>query len=206
MPQDQRSRTSKPMLVLASASSYRKALLARLDVSFTAQSANIEEYPIPGETPPGQAIRLAEAKARAVASTHPCALIIGSDQVAVLDDQRLGKPGSYEQAVQQLRRASGKTLHFYTALCLYNSLQGRVHRDVVTSSVRFRQLSETMIERYLQQEPAFDCAGAFKSEGLGISLLEKMSGDDPTALIGLPLIRLSQMLLTEGVDVLAGTD
>jgi len=194
------------MLVLASGSSYRKALLARLGVSFTAQSADIEEYPIHGETPPGQAMRLAEAKARAVASIHPCALIIGSDQVAVLEDQRLEKPASYERAVQQLQQASGKTLHFYTALCLYNSVQGRVHRDVVSSSVHFRQLSQTMIESYLQHEPAFDCAGAFKSEGLGISLLEKMSGDDPTALIGLPLIRLSQMLLTEGVDVLAVTD
>jgi len=194
------------MLVLASASAYRKTLLARLGVSFSAQGANIEEHPIRGETPPAQAMRLAEAKARAVAAAHPCALIIGSDQVAVLDDRRVGKPGSYERAVQQLQEASGKTLHFYTALCLYNCAQGRVHLDVVSSSVVFRQLSQAMIEGYLQHEPAFDCAGAFKSEGLGISLLEKMSGDDPTALIGLPLICLSRMLLTEGIDVLTDTD
>lgn len=146
--------------------------------------------------------RLAEAKARAVAARFPDALIIGSDQVATVDGTILGKPGTHAAAAAQLRRLSGRRVTFLTGLCLLNASSGRVQLDVVPFHVIFRALTEEMIENYLRREQPYNCAGSFKSEGLGIVLFERLEGDDPTALIGLPLIRLSRMLETENLPVL----
>lgn len=189
-------------LVLASTSPYRRELLERLGIPFETASPNVDESIIDGETPENLVKRLAELKARAVSEAYPAALIIGSDQVAVLDNQILGKPGNHETAVQQLKNASGKKVLFLTGLSLLNSATGKVQTNVDIFSVEFRQLSDTQIENYLQREKPFDCAGSFKSEGLGISLFKKMQGDDPNTLIGLPLITLINMLSLEGVDVL----
>ncbi len=189
-------------IVLASASPYRRELLARLNQAFTVCSPDIDETPREKEAGPDLALRLAESKARAVAASHPRALVIGSDQVAVLDGQLIGKPGNHERASAQLRAASGKTLRFHTALCLLNTGSGEAQRALVPCTVVFRHLSQNMIEGYLRHEKPYDCAGAFKSEGMGIALLESMRTEDPTALIGLPLIRLTHMLMKEGIDVL----
>lgn len=191
-------------IVLASGSTYRRALLARLNQPFTVCTPDVDESPRENEPGMDLALRLAESKARAAATTHPRALIIGSDQVAVLDGRLLGKPGSFEKARAQLQCASGNKACFHTAVCLLNSESGKMQKALVPCTVAFRKLSLEMIEGYLRQEQPYDCAGAFKSEGLGIALLESMDTEDPTALIGLPLIRLSHMLAREGVDVLAG--
>ncbi len=188
-------------LVLASSSRYRKDLLNRLHLPFEAAVPHVDESPLADEPPERLVRRLAEAKARAVAPAHPGALIIGSDQVAVIDGAVLGKPGGHDQAVAQLSRASGRRLTFLTALCLLNVSSGRARTEVAAFSVVFRALSPAVIERYVSREQPYDCAGAFKSEGLGIALVERFEGDDPTALIGLPLIRLTEMLRDEHVEI-----
>lgn len=189
-------------LVLASGSSYRQALLRRLGVDFTVFSPQVDERPRPGEAPEALARRLAEAKARRAGGECPRALIIGCDQVAVRDGVLIGKPGDHAAAVRQLLAASGRTVRFLTALCLLNSESGRLQLDVVPYTVEFRPLDRATIEAYLERERPYDCAGAFKSEGLGIALAARLTGDDPTALIGLPLIRLTGMLAEEGLSVL----
>lgn len=194
-------------LVLASTSPYRKALLQRLGLAFEAASPAAGETPLPGESPQELVKRLAEAKARAVADRFPQALIIGSDQVAVLEGEILGKPGTHAKALDQLRAASGKRVSFLTGLCLLNAASGHAQVEVVPFSVKFRELTDAQLEAYLRKEQPYDCAGSFKSEGLGIALFEKLEGDDPNALIGLPLIRLIAMLSREGIDILqAETD
>jgi 7-methyl-GTP pyrophosphatase len=193
---------TKRRLVLASTSPYRRELLARLGVSFVAEPPGVDEMPLSGEQPSTLVARLAEAKARAVAARHPDALVIGSDQVAVLDGRALGKPGTAAATERQLSSASGRIVEFLTGLCLADTRSGRVQVEVVPYRVRFRTLSGAEIEAYVAREKPFDCAGGFKAEGLGISLFESMEGADPTSLIGLPLIRLCVMLRRAGVDVL----
>lgn len=191
-----------PQLVLASTSPFRRELLDKLAVPYDVSAPDIDESPQPGETPSELVQRLACAKARKVAAEHPRALIIGSDQVAVLDGQSVGKPGDHPQAVKQLQQASGKTVTFLTGLCLYNSETGRHQAEVVPFKVVFRELSRDQIEQYLLAEQPYNCAGSFKSEGLGIALFERLEGDDPNTLIGLPLIRLIRMLENEGLRVI----
>ena len=193
---------SYPQLILASSSPYRAALLERLGLAFTCQTPGIDEAAQAGESPDPLVRRLAEAKARHVARDHGAALVIGSDQVAVLDGRIIGKPGDHAQAAAQLRAASGRRLSFLTGLCLVNAAADRTLVDVVPTTVLFRELADNEIEAYLRRERPYDCAGAFKSEGLGISLLAAIESNDPTALIGLPLIRLCEMLRAEGVEIL----
>ncbi len=189
-------------LVLASTSPFRRELLGKLGLPFEIDSPEVDETRLPGETPEALVGRLAEAKARAVAERHPDALIIGSDQVAVNGSEILGKPGDHERAVEQLRAASGRAVIFQTGLCLFNAASGCTQVEVVPFTVHFRDLTDAQIEGYLRREQPYRCAGSFKSEGLGIVLFERLEGDDPNALIGLPLIRLVRMLEREGVDVL----
>lgn len=191
-----------PTLVLASTSPYRRELLARLGLPFVVANPQTDESPLPGESPEALALRLSAAKARAVADTYPDALIIGSDQVATVDGKIYGKPGDHQRAVAQLRELSGKTVNFFTGLCLYNSRSGRSQVQGVPTLVSFRQLGDLEIENYLRREPAYNCAGSAKSEGLGIALLSSLQGDDPNALVGLPLIALCDMLREEGVAIL----
>lgn len=188
-------------LVLASGSRYRKELLKRLGLPFKVWSPDVDESPLPGEVPRETAVRLARAKARAGGKRFSQAWIVGSDQVADLDGAPIGKPGNLENARRQLRQLSGHTVLFHTALCLWNDRLERGHERIVTTDVYFRRLTDTEIDRYLEREGAFDCAGSAKSEGLGISLLSRLGGEDPTALVGLPLIALSAMLRAEGFDV-----
>jgi len=190
-------------LVLASTSPYRRTLLERLGLAFETAAPETDETPLENEMPNALVARLSEAKARAIAAQFSDALIIGSDQVAVLDNHILGKPGNHEKAIQQLRTTSGRQVNFLTGLCLLNSKTGRCHVTVVPFSVTFRPLNETQIEQYLLRDKPYQCAGSFRSEGLGISLFEKMEGNDPNALIGLPLIELTTLLAKEGMDVLA---
>ena len=189
-------------LILASTSPYRRELLQRLGIPFSVASPETDETPLPGERPEATALRLSEAKARAVAVNYPDALIIGSDQVAEMEGRIFGKPGTHERAVQQLRELSGKTVNFFTGLCLLNARTGQTEVRGIPTLVGFRELSDGEIEHYLQREPAYNCAGSAKSEGLGISLLRYMRGDDPNALVGLPLIALCDMLRNQGVSVL----
>lgn len=191
-------------LVLASTSPFRKDLLQRLGLAFETASPEVDESPLPGESPEALVARLAEAKAAAVAARFPDALVIGSDQVSVRDGEILGKPGTRERAVEQLAAAAGKEVRFVTGLCLLDTRSGVRRTDVVPFTVRFRRLTRAQIERYVDREEPLNCAGSFKSEGLGIALFESMHGDDPSALIGLPLIRLVGMLEAAGVDVLGG--
>ncbi len=188
-------------LVLASTSAYRKVLLERLQVPFVTARPETDETPLPDERPAATAQRLAADKARAVAAAWSDALIIGSDQVAHLGDEVFGKPGTAERAIAQLQRMSGQTVVFHTALALLNTRSGHLRCEAVPTHVRFRDLSDAEIRRYVEKERPLDCAGSAKSEGLGISLLEALSGDDPTALIGLPLIALSRMLRAEGLEL-----
>jgi len=185
-------------IVLASTSPFRRELLNKLRVSFAVDSPNIDESPQPGESPESLVMRLAEAKAKAVGARHADALIIGSDQVAVCRDEVLGKPGSKERAVFQLSNASGQAVVFYTGLCLYNTSTGDVQLHCEPFTVQFRSLTQEQISRYLDAEEPYNCAGSFKSEGLGISLFEALRGNDPNSLIGLPLIQLIKMLEHEG--------
>ncbi len=189
-------------LVLASTSPFRRELLSKLCLPFECAAPDIDESPLAGEKPSQLVARLAEQKAKAVAHNHPNSLIIGSDQVALLNKQILGKPGTHARAGQQLQQASGKRITFLTGLSLYNSANNTLQTDVVPFTVYFRKLSESQIENYLLKEQPYHCAGSFKSEGLGISLFEKLEGEDPNTLIGLPLIRLIQMLEKEGIEVI----
>jgi MAF protein len=194
--------TSHPrLLVLASTSPYRKALLKRLGLSFETFSPAVDESRLPGEAAEHLVVRLSEAKARAGASAYPDALIIGSDQVAVCGQDILGKPGNHAQASEQLAHLSGQRVSFYTGLCLYDAASDTCKVDLVPYSVTFRHLNSEQIDRYLHTEQPYNCAGSFKSEGLGISLFESMQGDDPNALIGLPLIRLVSWLNAAGIAV-----
>lgn len=189
-------------IILASTSPYRRELLSRLGLSFEVANPQTDESPLPGEAPEALSLRLSEAKARAVAEQFPDALIIGSDQVATSEGKIFGKPGGHEQAVAQLRQLSGKTVNFFTGLCLFNSKTQQADVRGIPTLVTFRDLSDSEIENYLRREPAYNCAGSAKSEGLGIALLSSMRGDDPNALIGLPLIALCDMLRQQGVSVL----
>ena len=190
---------SPKRLILASTSLFRHELLARLQLPFEAVAPDADETALPGENPAITAERLAEAKARAVAVHYPDGLIIGSDQVAYSGHTCFGKPGTRENAIKQLQAMRGKEVVFHTGLCLLNAATGRAQTSGVPTVVRFRTLSDEEIERYLDREDALNCAGSAKSEGLGIALLEYMHGDDPNALIGLPLIALCNMLRVEGV-------
>lgn len=188
-------------LILASSSPYRKELLARLRLPFDAIAPDIDETALPGETPQALVERLAIAKARAIAVTHPHSLVIGSDQVAVHGQDIVSKPITHENAVAQLRAASGQAVTLYTGLAVMDADSGRIQHDVVPFRAVFRVLTDEQIEGYLRKERPYNCAGSVKAEGLGIALLERLEGDDPNALIGLPLIRLVRMLEAEGVGV-----
>jgi len=188
-------------LVLGSTSPYRRELLSRLGLPFDVAAPEVDETPHPGETPAALAQRLALAKARAVAVRFPSALVIGSDQVADLAGEPLGKPGNHERAVAQLRRLSGRTVVFQTALAVVCAETGFEQADLAPVRVVFRTLDDEAIERYLRAERPYDCAGSAKSEGLGIALLEQIDSDDPTALIGLPLIRTCKLLRAAGAVV-----
>jgi septum formation protein len=186
-------------LVLGSTSRYRRELLARLRLDFETVAPQVDETPQPGEAPAALARRLALAKAREVAARRPGAVVIGSDQVADLDGEPLGKPGTHARAAAQLRRMSGRTVIFHTALAVACPATGFEQTDLAPARVRFRRLGADEIERYLQAEQPYDCAGSAKSEGLGIALLDAIDSDDPTALIGLPLIRAARLLRAAGI-------
>lgn len=190
-----------PTIILASTSPFRRELLGRLQLPFEAVAPETDESRLPDEHPTATAERLSVAKARAVADRFPGALIIGSDQVAYCGDASFGKPGTKQNAIAQLRSMSGKTVIFHTGLCLLNAASGRIHLRGIPTEVRFRELSDQEIQRYLDKEDALNCAGSARSEGLGISLLEYLRGDDPNALVGLPLIALCDMLRAEGVEL-----
>jgi septum formation protein len=192
------STNSGMTLVLASTSRYRRELLGRLGLAFETAAPEVDESPRPTEAPAGTALRLAEAKAQAVRARYPQGLVIGSDQVAVCEGRRLDKPGTHAAAVDQLRFASGREIAFHTAVVLINAATGRIQSETVPTVSRMRALHDEEIERYLRAEPAYDCAGSARAEGLGIALMEKIESTDPTALIGLPLIALSGMLRKEG--------
>ena len=185
-------------LILGSTSRYRRELLERLRLPFQTVSPEVDEAPLTGETPHALSLRLALAKARAVAALHPGAVVIGSDQVPELDGLPLSKPGNHERATEQLRQMSGRQMNFHTAVSVVCQEAGFSETDVVTVQVRFRDLNDAEIERYLRAEQPYDCAGSAKSEGLGIALLDAIVSDDPTALIGLPLIRTCQLLRAAG--------
>ena len=195
--------TANRQLVLGSTSPYRRELLARLRLPFDVASPDVDETPQAGESPRDLACRLALAKARAVARQYPAAVVIGSDQVADLDGQPLGKPGNHERAVAQLRQMRGKVVVFQTAVAVTCLESGFAEVDLAQIKVKFRQLSDTEIESYLRAETPYDCAGSAKSEGLGIALLESIENDDPTALVGLPLIRTCRLLRAAGITLLA---
>lgn len=190
--------TTRLPLVLASTSPFRKELLQRLAIPFETAAPDVDESPRADDTPAALVRRLSEAKARAIGKLRQ-GLIIGSDQVATTGNDILGKPGTHPRAIEQLRYLSGRLVTFHTGLCLLNSVTDEVQLDVIPYKVQFRQLEEGQIERYLQADQPYNCAGSFKSEGLGITLFERMDGDDPSALIGLPLIRLTSMLAAAGV-------
>ena len=194
--------TEFPRIVLASSSPYRQALLRRVLPQFSTAAPDIDESPLPAETPAALVRRLAEAKARAVALTHPDALIIGSDQVAALGAQLLTKPGHRSRAIAQLRACSGKRVQFWTGLCVLDAPSATTDVLVEAFAVHFLSLSPAQIERYIDREQPLDCAGAFKAEGLGVALFERLEGDDPSSLIGLPLIALCGLLRKRGIDPL----
>jgi septum formation protein len=193
---------NQQILILASSSTYRRELLEGLQLPFTTIAPDVDETPLDGEEPETTALRLAQMKARKVAEQHPKALIIGCDQVAALDGLQLGKPLTHDNAVKQLRLMRGHSVTFYSALCLYNASLNRMQTEVVLYVVQFRDVSDAQIENYLTKEQPYHCAGSAKSEGLGIALIQAMHGDDPNALIGLPLIKLINMLQNERVNVI----
>lgn len=201
MTTDSTGSASARALVLGSTSRYRRELLTRLGLPFTTEAPGVDETPQNGESPRDLAVRLALAKARDVARRHPQAIVIGSDQVADLAGQPLGKPGNHERAVAQLRAMRGQTVIFQTAVSVVCQATGFKQSDLAAVEVRFRALEDDEIERYLRAEQPYDCAGSAKSEGLGIALLDAILSDDPTALIGLPLIALSRMLRAAGVQL-----
>jgi septum formation protein len=192
--------SSQP-IILASSSNYRRNLLQRLNLPFEAFAPNIDETPLPGERAQQTSLRLAMAKAHAVAGEYPDALIIASDQVALLDGRQLGKPLTHDNAVRQLRDLRGRCAIFYTSLAVLNSRTGNMQTAIAENQVCFRELTDNEIESYLQKEQPYDCAGSAKSEGLGIVLISRMEGEDPNALVGLPLIKLVTMLKNEGVKL-----
>ncbi|MEH6344944.1 MAG: Maf family nucleotide pyrophosphatase [Bermanella sp.] len=181
-------------LVLGSSSPFRKALLEKLDLSFDCDSPDIDETPMEGESPKDMVARLAKLKAQAIAERHPQSIIIASDQCATLDGKIIGKPGDHKSAVKQLQEARGRTVTFYTSLCVFNAATNQFEECIEPFYVYFRALTDSQIENYLQKEQPYNCAGSFKSEGLGISLFERLEGNDPNTLIGLPLIQLIKML------------
>lgn len=190
-------------LVLASSSAYRRELLSRLRLPFEAMAPDIDESPLPGETPPATALRLARSKARAVAARAPGALVIGSDQVATLDGEQIGKPGGHANALAQLRKMRGREVVFHTALCLWDGRaadpEAAAQLEDVQVVVAFRDLPDAELDAYLRIEQPYDCAGSAKNEGLGIAILERIESTDPSALTGLPLIALTTMLRRAGV-------
>lgn len=188
-------------LILASSSPYRRSMLERLGLPFTAISPDIDETPEPGERPSQLALRLSLAKCQVISDLHPGAVVIGSDQVATLDGTPIGKPGNFEGARQQLGHLSGQTVEFHSALCVSNGRRYEI--DDVVTTCRFRRLSPTQIDAYLRREKPYDTAGSAKAEGLGIALMESMQSNDPTAIIGLPLISLTRMLGGFGLDPLS---
>ncbi|WP_028226876.1 Maf-like protein [Paraburkholderia ferrariae] len=196
----------RPALILGSSSRYRRELLERLRIPFTTAVPAIDEMPHAGETPEATALRLAQAKARAVADALPATagrtLVIGSDQVATFDGLQIGKPGTHERALAQLQAMRGREVLFHSALSLLDTATGQTDTVDVVTTVRFRSLSDAALDAYLHAEQPYDCAGSAKSEGLGIALLEAIESDDPTALIGLPLIALTRMLLAAGYPLL----
>jgi septum formation protein len=192
-----------PRLILASTSRYRRDLLGRLRLPFEVEDPGVDEAAQPGEAPPAVAARLALAKARAVAARHPQAVVIGSDQVAELDGQAIGKPHTHERAVQQLRTMSGQRVTFHTAVAVVRNDRGFAQVRMAPVQVRFRRLADAEIEHYLRTEQPYDCAGSAKCETLGIALLDAIDSDDPTALVGLPLIRTCALLREAGIDPLA---
>lgn len=189
-------------IILASSSPHRRRLLERLQLCFGCISPEIDEATLSGESPAAMAERLARLKAKVVAKRFPAAIVIGSDQVASIDGHILGKPGNFDNAAEQLRRSSGRDVQFYTAVALVCLERGLERFHVEPFSVRFRTLSDRQITNYLHRERPYDCAGSFKVEGLGIALFEGLSGNDPTSIEGLPLVRLTDLLMEAGVDVL----
>jgi len=189
-------------LILASTSPFRKAILDKLGIEFETASPETDETPVENESPQALVERLSIAKAKAIADTEDDALVIGSDQVSVIEGEIIGKPHSHEKAIKQLQKASSKTVTFYTGLCLYNAATGQYQSDVVPFNVVFRELDDRLIEAYLKKETPYNCAGSFKSEALGIILFEKLQGDDPNTLMGLPLIRLVKMLEKEHFSII----
>ena len=188
-------------LLLASSSPYRRQLLERLQLPFTADNPAIDESALPNESAKALVQRLSIAKAQALIKKYPDSLVIGSDQVAVLDGRILGKPETHQRAFTQLKQCQNRAVDFHTGLCLLNAASGQYQVDCVPFTVYFRELSDGQITRYLNQEKPYDSAGSFKAESLGICLFKRMQGDDPTALLGLPLIRLTSMLLAAGVEL-----
>jgi septum formation protein len=195
--------STRPTLILASTSRYRRELLERLRLPFDVHAPDVDEAPLTGEAPAALAQRLALAKARAVSAAHPNAIVIGSDQVADLDGTPVGKPGTHERAVAQLRAMRGRSIVFQTAVAVVRPSTGYVGTALAPVTVRFRNLSDTEIEHYLCTEQPYDCAGSAKCETLGIALLDAIDSDDPTALVGLPLIRTCALLRAAGLDPLA---
>lgn len=192
----------KKTLILASSSIYRRELLQRLQIPFNTVSPHIDEAITDGEKPQETALRLSQEKAIKVGTEYPHALIIGCDQVATLNGEQLGKPLNHNNATNQLRAMRGQEVTFHSALCLFNAETGNMQSKVVPYLVKFRNLTDDQIENYLTKEQPYHCAGSAKSEGLGVALIERMIGDDPNALIGLPLIRLITMLQNEGVNII----
>ncbi len=190
-------------LVLASTSTYRRELLTKLRIPFTVSAPLVDETPLTDEAPAAAALRLSVLKAQAVAERFPDALIIGSDQIASLNGSHIGKPGDHDGAVAQLRSMRGEQLVFYTALSLYNSATRNLQSSVVPTTVTIRPLTDAQIDYYLRTDQPYDCAGSARSESLGIAIMERMTSEDPNALVGLPLIALTRMLLNEGWDILA---
>ncbi len=193
---------SRPRLVLASTSPYRRKLLERLRVPFDVVAPGVDETPLPGESPANLTHRLAIAKAQAVGKAHPTALVIGSDQVAALDGEALSKPEIHERAVAQLRRMRGRRIEFLTALAVHCEATAKTVARTVRYTVEFRSFSDRQLEDYLRIEQPYDCAGSAKADGLGIALIRRMAGDDPNALIGLPLIALVDLLAEHGYEIL----
>ncbi|MDD2182731.1 Maf family protein [Kingella sp. SNUBH-2017] len=195
--------TPFPPLVLASTSPFRRAQLETLGLPFSAAAPDCDETPAAGESAAQTALRLAEGKARSLSAAYPAHLIIGADQVAFCNGRQLGKPLTIERARTMLAELSGRRIEFFSALCLLNTVSGCLHRHVDTTMVQMRSLTAAQIDRYLEREPdALYCAGAAKSEGLGALLIERIDSSDPNALIGLPIFRLADFLLAEGVPLL----
>ena len=192
--------SSPPRLILASSSAYRKELLSRLQLPFDVAVPDIDESPQPGETPSATALRLARDKASAVAAKHPGCLVIGSDQVATLDDEQIGKPGNHAAALAQLQKMRGREVVFHTALCLWDGRNNSADIVDIQTVVKFRDLPDAELDAYLRIEQPYDCAGSAKNEALGIAILERIDSSDPTALTGLPLIALTGMLRRAGVS------